>query len=658
MKLLVLLAHPWEADLFSQQIAGRTDIRPENITLFSSDARTRAELKKRGFSCTSENDYDFPEASQGVSDRAYFLAESWWKNFYSLVPALDADGVNIPSLIEREAVYFFLWVLRTLSFTQALIAHVQPSEIWAGIPSGQETLSFRGGKEESLHGKIALDWAETRKIRSWVFKAPLRIQLSNFFSFQIQKSLLCFAGVRLRSQLIRTAPRFKEIALAFLKDLSAGIFSTLSRNQTSTEESAKPVLLISSSESHVAPVLNELKKRGLFHFAFLRETFSPAQITEFRKNGDLFHSLSLSGASKNVSGIAEFWDCNQERILADPVYTWQGYAFGNLLRGKLEFLFHSLFPALIRLREKMGTFLTEAKVSAVLVEEDACVFNKTLVRTASLLKIPSLVVQHGFAVLQVGFYPLSASKFAAYGEAAKHRLMEWGISEHRITLTGNVLHDKITDDIPSRENFCRELGLDPNRKIVLLGMFPYRDYSAADFPEVESGPANYFRLIETALKAVENLNDIQLIIKLHPRDSKFQECSEFLKKFPAVRAVTAQRGASVKYAANCDVLVTVLSTLLIDTLPFKKPMIVVDYSGQAVEKTQTMISMKIPVVPGNPERLNAEIQKALNSRTPAGLDEIAVNHLYRLDGLASKRAADAVCALVPALAPGDCHVSA
>lgn len=635
MKILAILEHAWDADAFLEAASKRPELKPGDFTVFCPDKDAREKVCEAGYSPAVETDYFFPDASTGVSDRAYFLAGNWWKIFYSQEPLLHPSGLNIPALIERDAIYFFLWVLRTVSFIQQLIKAVKPAEVWASVPVKREEFYFRGGLEESLYGAVALDIARAQNLPSKILKTPGCINLKNTLTYPFRRTAFHFAGVRLREKLVRANVSAKELAAAFLRDLIAAAALKLVKSGAEKES-----ILVSASENHVAPVVNELKARGE-RLSFLRETFSPAQGSSMSRQGAGFVTASPGFSGRASGKLAAFWNSQQEWILKDPLYSWNGYHFGHLLHGKFRFVFSNLFPALIDFQAKLRRILSEGKYSRILVEEDACTFNKTLLRTANQEAIPSMVVQHGFAVLQVGFAPLSATCFAAYGEAAKRRLTDWGVDDSRIAVTGNPLHDRREQEMPPREEFCRNLGLDPGRKIVLLGMFPYRDYSVADFPEVESYSANYFRIIETAARAMKSFPEAQLIIKLHPRDSKLSECASFMKShYPEVRAVAAQKGPSVHYSAHCDVLVTVLSTLLIDTLPFKKPMIVVDFSGQPAQKTREMISMDIPVVPNDVQLLTEEIRTAFTGTDTAKLESIARDHLHLMDGQAAKRITD------------------
>lgn len=645
MKILALLEHTWEIPQFVRRIKERSGL---DIICFSSDKTCQEALSKNGIKWVSEADYHFPEANEGVTDRSYYLSSNWWKFFINNSSDLTAGGINIPALIERDCTYFFLWVLRSVSFMQSLLRSIKPDEVWSGENPPQPVFYFRGGKEESLYGAIARGLASDYNITSVPFNLPenekFRIQTGGF----LRKSLYKFAGIRLRERLKRVSFSLYDVTKDAVRDL--GSFAA-ARRISGSRPSERPAILVSSSESHVAPVLAQLRNKSEISLVFLRETFSPAQCAAFRKNGERFQTAVIPQTGPAAGSLKDFWNSAADSILNNEIFTWKNYSFGPLLREKFTYLFTEFFPGLIEFQSRLEKILQDEKINRILVEEDVCTFNKTLIQTANKMNIPSLVVQHGAAVLRVGFAPMSVTHFAAFGEATRQRLTEWGIEKERIALTGNVLHDTLHQNLPTREEFCRNLGLDPAKKIILLGMFPYRDYSVADFPEVESYPKNYFRLIDTAAKAVSQFPDFQLVVKLHPRDAFLSQCTEYVKKFEKNKIVVALKGPAAAYAKNCDCLVTVLSTLLIDTLPFAKPMVVVDFSGQAAQKIQSMLSMDIPVVPDKEEALAEVLREVFEKKKhllPSGLADF---HLGTRDGRAAQRAAELLLNCTPATKP-------
>lgn len=656
MKILVILERPWQVSCFLRCLRSRRELKTSDFFIFSPDKKSQALLRRRGLSYSAELDYASPEIYSGVTDRAYFIVRHWCKSFIHETPDLAKNGMLIPSLTELNATYFFVWILRTVSFVQNLLNDVKPDEIWTGKAADEPSLYFRGGRDDFLYGAVAADWGQQKGIPVQQFQEPFQACLKRSVLWCFRKISFTFGSVRVQGLLNLTHASWWDYGKAYLRDTVAAM-AILAGHFAACfyPDDSRDTVLISSSESFMTPVLLELRRRNHHRLVHLRETFSPVQCISFLKSRMGFWAIPISkrflrpkSVCESAKRLRRYWHTHADQILAEPLYEWRGYSFGRLLRRKYEFLFCHLFPDFLQLRNNLEKFFRKQRINRILVEEDVCAFNKTLIQTANSFKIPSVVVQHGSTGLEVGFVPLSATRLAAFGEAAKRRLIEWGVEKDRIVVTGNVLHDVISQAVPpSRERFYQKLGLDPHKKVLLLGMFPYRDYSMSDFPEVESYAINYFKLIGMAVSAMAEFPDYQLLIKLHPRDAHIEQCRQFVRKSTHVRIAVEKTGPAVYYLMHSDLVITVLSTLALDTLAFRKPLVVVDFSRKGEKNAQTFFSMKIPVVPENRDLLVKTLKEVLRREDLVPTEALAKDHLGPMDYQASKRVADLLSSLLP-----------
>ena len=87
----------------------------------------------------------------------------------------------------------------------------------------------------------------------------------------------------------------------------------------------------------------------------------------------------------------------------------------------------------------------------VVVDEDATPQNRILVLAARELDIPTLIVQHGMFGVKSAFIPMVADHIAVWGEESRKKLIEWGVPDSKITVTGNPKYDKLCDYINSNQ---------------------------------------------------------------------------------------------------------------------------------------------------------------------------------------------------------------
>ncbi len=650
MTVLVILEDVAQARLFVNKYLG-PDAKGRNWVIFAPDANARQALADFNVSFISELNFT-ADIYAGVSERAYILASQWAQR-----PAFNGInfthcGIALSGLIERDAIYFFLGILRNVAVIQHLYNQYQPLELWVTTSHPRRSVCFFGDDDgRRTYSQIAKDIAKQRGVTCRELPSNPLNECIHRCRFAVKKVLFGIAGHRLHHQLQAKESTVPDLFSAGIKDCVSQVIQTFYfRKERNSYSAGSEAVLISASEKHVAPVIKSLRKKANLTFVFLRQTFSLRIMNELQKSAGHLSTASLFGPQwifanfrTEARGFYENWSKVRASFVKDDFFEWNGYSFANLLLPHFDFFFKHMICRLMRLILRFHNICEARKIKRVLVEEDVCVFNKTLVQAAHVMGIPSLVIQHGFSCLRVGFAPLSAACFAAYGDFPKQKLIEWGVAPHKIAVTGNVLHDQsLFHSTPkySRDAFLTKLGLDPTKKVVLLGMFPYRDYLKSDFPEIEAFSSNYVALLDTILNAMAKLDDVQMIIKLHPRDSKLDFVRSVIEKGRQPGVIVVQNAVFAEIIEHSDCLITAVSTLLVDALPFCKPIILIDFSGLPEPKIQEMIGMPIAVVFNDAAKLSDSIRSALYSGSRSQDNELTRFHLSLNDGLAASRAAE------------------
>ncbi|MGG1664112.1 hypothetical protein [Brevibacillus sp. NRS-1366] len=182
------------------------------------------------------------------------------------------------------------------------------------------------------------------------------------------------------------------------------------------------------------------------------------------------------------------------------------------------------FPTFVNLLIQVENLFDQVPISCVMVGTTHDPVSRILCVMAAQRGIPSINTQHGVIVLEESFMPVFATKTAVLGNYEKEWYQRRGVPWHRLEITGHPRHDVIFSGPPaSKEMFLQSIGLDPQKKIVLI-------LSQAD---VELTNLTYF---------IENLvlnGSPQILIKPHPHEYAFQSTHIYnpLLQLPGVKLV-------------------------------------------------------------------------------------------------------------------------
>jgi hypothetical protein len=187
-----------------------------------------------------------------------------------------------------------------------------------------------------------------------------------------------------------------------------------------------------------------------------------------------------------------------------------------------------------------------------------------------------------------GYRSAMPDRVLAWSERMAGQLVKFqDIPRRRIAVTGVPHFDRYArpGELPSRAELCRELGLDPARRLILF---------ATSSP---GGFAHNDLVAETLARAIDDgtLPDAQLVVRVHPINFRADhggpliELRELAERYPHVRLdlprVLSQRlrcdlpaedgphlGALLRH---CDVLVNVFSTTTLEAFLLDRPVVMV-----------------------------------------------------------------------------------
>jgi len=333
---------------------------------------------------------------------------------------------------------------------------------------------------------------------------------------------------------------------------------------------------------------------------------------------------------------------------------YKNFQLFDLLKDDFEgfFRYHFFFDVLCI--ELMKRTIDVEKPDLILLQCEYCSLGRAAVIAGKLKSVPTLALQHGSIgpCPSAGYYytpdeisnrlapqycPLP-DKTAVYGDYTKRVLTEiCNYPPESVVVTGQPRYDVLTkiDKILDKEKIFEQLDLDPRKKTVVL---------ATGMSQAKYGyPDHDEPLLDATFKALNEIPNIQLAIKVHPRDD-----GELQRRMVAERGLKdalITKGKLYELLYLCDVLMTFCSTVATEALILDKPVITVNLTGEPDPMPYAESGAAIGVCCG--KDLAQAIKDALeNPGVRKKLEEnrrkFLCDHVYKIDGGSSRRVVDLI----------------
>lgn len=322
--------------------------------------------------------------------------------------------------------------------------------------------------------------------------------------------------------------------------------------------------------------------------------------------------------------------------------------FSSIMADRLFWFFSAYLPLGLRWKALFKGFVKKIKPSVLFFWDEFFTTGRALIYGAQTCENTlSFAIQHGFmSEFELGISELngiSQTNFtippvvtpdytAVYGSYYEKMLLNQGYPKEKIIISGNPNYDFIPSLIGSniQNDDYEQLNLAPNKKTIVFGTQP-------DLYEYSIEP------LSTLINLGEKHKDIQLIIKVHPREDSSRYL-EFQKKanFP-IRIVKKMNIFSV--IKLCDIYITFHSTTILDALILGKPVATFNFDNRENPlkflKTKAIIELKTPketmeLIPKilEDDSFILELEKYRK--------EFLFEQIYKIDGNAATRIVNSV----------------
>ncbi|MCB9239860.1 MAG: hypothetical protein H6608_01900 [Flavobacteriales bacterium] len=260
---------------------------------------------------------------------------------------------------------------------------------------------------------------------------------------------------------------------------------------------------------------------------------------------------------------------------------------------------YRLLPFIIHIQRQIGWVdLFERSFqfstpSVVVTEYDRYNEITALIIAANQNKIPTITLTHGLLNFRFAYAPLVANDILCWGEAQREMLLNWGVSQHRIHITGAV-----------------QLRDTRNEKGVLKGLPEYKPGNHKVLL-LATNPIEAVRqdLISFFTEVINCLSDDWIgLIRLHPSESS----QDYLPYLVSERT-TILESDKVSYdesMATADVVGVFNSAFAIDSMMVGIPTVQFDITKQFEGAVKDMVQRNLLKAFSNPKQC-AEYVEAL-----------------------------------------------
>ncbi|HLC80879.1 MAG TPA: CDP-glycerol glycerophosphotransferase family protein [Candidatus Nanoarchaeia archaeon] len=297
-------------------------------------------------------------------------------------------------------------------------------------------------------------------------------------------------------------------------------------------------------------------------------------------------------------------------------------AFGDLI----EYLFRVAYVKIAVYQECVGNLLEKNRPRLIVILGECHRHHHIALSAGKKGGIPSLFVMHGSFGNYSLYRDLLSDKIALYGRSYAKILCGLGNKGRgRMIITGNPAWDYLKGKKWDREKLYNQLGLPKDKKIILL--------AATNMPDERD------RLAHATIKAMAQLPQYRLILKLHPEE-ELGYYKQLLKEYNVKATIVMELSLLHPLISISEVVITAYSTVGLESLLLGKPVIDVNLTNRPYYQDYVAEGVALGI------RKEEELVKAIQSlaedtqvRKLLGKNrkKYLYEHAYKQDGRAGER---------------------
>lgn len=331
------------------------------------------------------------------------------------------------------------------------------------------------------------------------------------------------------------------------------------------------------------PLIKELKRNCNFKIFFLKKK---KDIVDFLDKEDNFSVVILAcylplsklfSVKKKTKSILR----KVKESFIDKPLVFQNTQLNSLLRLFVSELASRLLEEYILFYEAVKTLLEIERIDTVISNQDVHGYNKVLALTANYKKIKTVCFQHGmYPNVEVPEHSKYISKKVfLWGEREKEIYFKRNMApDSEICLVGDPFLKQFYIRNTNKNRTFSNLNLNPEKKTILMSCEKFVNIF---MPYV--APITGNRNLNLVISTVKEMRDCQLIIRMKPKDSylssyKFKE--NIISQYSSDNIYVNSKSNIYDLLSISDVVIVTLSTIGLESMLFKKPLIVLNLGGK------------------------------------------------------------------------------
>jgi UDP-N-acetylglucosamine:LPS N-acetylglucosamine transferase len=448
MKTLIILDRPECVSRIKRQLR-------KNLIITSSPEVQR-KLKEMGLKYKTYGDYLDKKDYENICREAILLVREWGNlrvNKKNLKEFLTYEDLPFWDLIESNfAIRLFesSKKLHNVKLMKKIIQTEKPDKIVTG--------------DKTIPGRAAICVAKT-----------FGIEVEKIVT-GIVENLKYYCDTQLQNYFFRYANRLKELERLFFTEKIRKWF----------KGNKKKILIIPSIGTHtsvVAPVIRELEKNGNYELLTLRIGSLRERMKKSLGRAGIenvpVEAFVTKKVKKRANDIIKFlkgrWKILKTSEKFKNSLKYLGIPVWDLVKEDFEFYFSTRARVIeiVKYVETIREILDKERPDIIVSLDELSELGKPMALLARKRKIPLLIIQHGlFGKGSFIFGPSLATKKCVWGPYTKKLLLKRWFTKEQLVVTGCPKFDALTrKKFMSKERLCKELGLDPEKEIVLFASF-------------------------------------------------------------------------------------------------------------------------------------------------------------------------------------------
>ncbi|RKX91903.1 MAG: hypothetical protein DRP84_10865 [Spirochaetes bacterium] len=257
------------------------------------------------------------------------------------------------------------------------------------------------------------------------------------------------------------------------------------------------------------------------------------------------------------------------------------------------------------------------------------ILSKCAIAAAHNSGVKSLTISHGLGAPSRNPDQPPSFYHAVIGDKYKEKYIELGVNPENIFVTGPVFMDEIV-------RYIKDKNLQNKKKKILFATQPLVEDNYLSKEE-------YFNYIKEYLSDLKKLQNVDIKIKLHPRE-KYLEFYQNLLKSLNFERITIVKGQEKKLLYNLikesDLVIGFSSTVLVEAMIIGTPIISIDL---LIGGNDPIIQNRDKIIHLNPKKSIYPISKKIlyDKKEQKSIikkqRELLKEYLYKVDGKGGKR---------------------